>query len=255
MTVTSLYESVGGTSFPFTASSVDNTKLTLEPLDPLADAIADLLKAAINAELSAAWTKVTNALGAAHPLYGTLPVQDTLPDEPEEEAVEERKCRFPLLAVHRVGKATYSRFSLTRLARTQQWNVHHIFGNCDVAARRKLKKVWEVGAPSIVALTLDRQSHPSYLSGAKQFENTVASMSLEDSESGQAAFSPNENTKFYSCLMTLKVVEISDMVDGGGEEYLEGTELAVDLHNEGESEDEIKRFVVADSDPDWPGGT
>ncbi len=254
MTVTSLFERIGGTSFPFVAADVDATALTLEGLDPLADEIADLLKAAINAELTAAWTLVTNALGVRHPLYATLPVQDTLPDEPEQEAVEERKCKWPLLAVHRVGKATYTKNGI-RIYRTQKWSVHHIFGMCDFATRRKIKKVWQVGAPTVVALTLDRQSHPAYLSGAKQFGDLVSTIKLEESEAGQAAFSKNENTEFYACLMTLETVEVSDVVEGGGEEYLEGASLVVDLHNEGESTEEIERFVVADTHPDWPGGT
>lgn len=252
MTATSLYEAVGGVSFPFPAASVDSTKLTLEPLDGLAAVISALLSSAINAELGAAWTKVTNSLGTAHPLYGTSPVQGTLVGhQPEAAIVQELMCAFPLLAVHRMGKATWGELSGVRRQRIQHWGVEYIIGMLDVAA------AWKVGnirsaIPAIVDLVLDRRRHPSYASNAIQFGDYCSRIELIDDEPVQAPFAEGEKTKFYGTLMSLKTIEISGHVTGDtDEETWEGARLDVNLYNENESASPINDFVSGDTNPSY----
>ena len=254
MTVTSLYERMGGTSFPFPATAVDDVKLTLEPLDPMVVVLTDLIKAAVNSELGAAWTKVTNSLGSGHRLYGTSPIQDTLAGHrPSQEIVQHRKCKFPLLAVHRSGKATYSRKSGTKRQKTQQWEVHYIVGLLDLAESWKIEQALDPGIPTVVDRVLDRQRHPSYAAGAAQFGGLCASVEMVEHEAGQAAFGEGKDSVFHACLITLETVETTDKVEGT-DELTTSNELAVNLVNTPEGEP-LERFVVGETDPDWGGGT
>jgi hypothetical protein len=252
MTATSLYEKVGGVSFPFVAASVDNTKLTFEPLDPLPGVIADLIKAAINSELVAAWTKVTNSMGTAHPLYGTAPVQDTLVGHvPNQNAVQERACGFPLLAVHRSGASKWNGSQVTR-TRTSTWSLHYIIGMLDEASWWKISPVVLAGVPAIVDRVLDRRRHPSYASNAVQFGEYCSTIELTEDEGGQAVFSEDGRTAFYATLMTLSTVEQSATVTGNpDEETFLGGRIDVNLYNENESATPIIDFVSGDTNPSY----
>lgn len=240
----SLYERLGGAQFPFEAADVSDTDLTFEPLDPGKQVLVDVLKAAINYELGPAWTKVTNSLGSTHYLYGTTPVQGTYKHEPNEQVLTQVKKQFPLLAIHRVGKATHSYLSTEKRVREQEWNIHYILGPLADGAWEKLEDVL-VGIDSIVDLVVRRRGHTAY-SSALVFGNEDAyftRVELVESQFGVASLG-EDGTKFYAMLMTLKTRERSSDVEGRDEPFLGGT-ITVGVGNATEIRPE---FVVGDTD-------
>src|SRR5690349_575643 len=90
----SLYQRLGGTSFPLdpAAAAAD-----LSTLDPAQDILLELLAAAINAELPPRWKAAV--LGT--PLWEADPVQTKLPDIPDAQTLQQVGVKFPLLAVSR----------------------------------------------------------------------------------------------------------------------------------------------------------
>jgi hypothetical protein len=208
----SMLETMGGLSLPAVEDS-DNS--TLASLDPGRDILLALFAAAINSELGAAWTAVTNTLGVGHRLYGTSPVQDTLPDEPTEQVLTQRKTGFPLLALHRTGSGTFEDMTMEITRLTQPWKLHYVLGPLDIIDSRKLKDVC-IAAGKVVALTLRERKHLAYEDGDLQFEDVFSSIRVVSQEGPtQAGFGGSEDsTMYWAIALNLETTEISDDVEG-----------------------------------------
>lgn len=142
--------SVGGMTFPVSASAVTDS---LTPLDPSRHEMAGLLAAAINGELGAPWAKIVATLPATHILRGSKPVQDVAELEPDATVLGTRRNGWPLLAVYRQGKATVTWKFEARQTRTQRWNVDYILGPLALDDVRKVGDIL-TAAGSVVAYTL-----------------------------------------------------------------------------------------------------
>lgn len=213
-----IYEDFGGLSLPLEAADVTTT---LTPLDPAKAMLVALFKAALNAELGDVWTKVTNTLATDHPLRNTNPVQSTLELPPTPENIGQVKKTFPLLCVHRSGRATAEEYLLSQDKVTQTWDVHYILAPTDVGDCRKLLDVC-VAVPKILRLVIRKRGHPQYQSGALQFfdgQGTLASVNLTGWEGPvQASFAPEENAPTYhAVVMQLETTELTyDDIDAYG---------------------------------------
>jgi hypothetical protein len=222
----SLYETLGGLDLPVEAADVGDT---LNALDPGVHLLAELFKAAINGELTDAWQKVVGStspvnagvIGSAHPLYNTLPVADTLELEPTPAIMTQRKAVWPMLCVHRMGRATYDDIALQLTRRTQTWGLHYILGPLDVADLHKLNKIC-VAVTAIVAMVIRDRGHRAYQNGAVQFfpdTEAFTSIRLVSHEGpGQAKFSESgDSTLYYAVSMELETTEtVKDNPDAFG---------------------------------------
>jgi hypothetical protein len=208
----SMLQTMGGLTLPAVEDS-DND--TLASLDPARDQLLAFFAAAINSELGAAWTAVTDTLGASHRLYGTSPVQDTLPDEPTEQFLTQRKTGFPLLALHRVGTGQYQRLTLELTRLVQPWKLYYILGPLDIIDVRKLKDVC-VAVGKIVALATHTRKHKAYDDEALQFFDLFTSVRVVSHEGpGQAAYAGDSSTTiFWAIEINLETVERSGYVEG-----------------------------------------
>lgn len=153
---------VGGLTFPVAASAVTDS---LTPLDPARHEMAGLLAAAINGELGAVWAKVCATLPTGHILRTSKPVQDVVELEPDASTLGTRKPGWPLLAVYRQGKATYSWKFEARQTRTQRWNIDYILGPLAIDDVRKLGDAL-TAAGSVVAETLMHGFYPGHPSAS-----------------------------------------------------------------------------------------
>lgn len=212
----SLYETLGRLDLPVEAADVGDT---YNALDLGVHLLAELFKAAINGELTDSWQKLVGStspvnagvLGSTHPLYGTLPVADTLELEPTPPIMTQRKAVWPLLCVHRTGKATYDEHTMQLFKRTQTWALHYILGPLDIADLHRLNKVC-VAVTGIVAMVIRDRGHLNYQGGAVQFfgdTQAFSSIRLVDHEGpGQARFSESgDSTVYYAVTMTLETTE------------------------------------------------
>lgn len=240
----SIYQRLGGTSFPFEATGVDNTELTFEPLDPGKTLLLALLKAAINYEFSAAWTKVTNSLPTAHHLRGTSPVQDTITRQPDSKALTQTKRAFPLLALHRTGEAKYSKFSATNRQREQEWMLHYILGPLDDGAWAKVQDHL-LGVDSLVDLVCFRKGHPAYASYTVFGDDQLFTQVEHTTGESGAAKTPDSDDMFFGLLMGLRTVEVSEQNLGAFEDGSGGT-LTVGVGSE--TDGILPQVVIGDTD-------
>jgi hypothetical protein len=215
----SSYETIGEFSTPVTADQVTDT---LGVLDGGVHVLAELFKAAINAELTDVWQKIVGVsggtdgvIGTKHPLYNTLPVADTLELEPSQQVMTQRHAVWPLLCVHRVGKAEYTWTTIEIQRRIQQWNLHYILGPVDIADLHKLSKVC-IGVAGIVSMVLRDYGHKAYKNGETQFfQGSGAHFAwiwLKSHEGpGNARFNEGDQTIYYAITMGLETAE--DLTD------------------------------------------
>ncbi|UOF77395.1 hypothetical protein [Caudoviricetes sp.] len=252
----SLYQRLGGLELPVTAASIGASGLA--SLDPGRDLLLELFAAAINAELTDAWTKVTGAFGYRESL-GPLPVSDKLPDEPTDTTLRQRKGKFPLLAIHRSGTGTYDQATLELARLTQPWTLHYILGPLDVIDARQLKDIC-VAVAKIVALVVRKRGHRAFRGGALQFfgsgspdtPSPFTSLRVVSHEGpGQAAFGgDNSSTIYWAIEIRLESTEITSDIADADSCDLEGLTLTVGL---GGGEGVLPSAVIAKSDQD-PNG-
>jgi hypothetical protein len=252
----SLYQNFGGLELPVRAADIGETGLA--SLDPGRDLLLELFASAINSELGEAWAKIIQALGPRDWL-GELPVSDKHPDEPTEALLQQRKGKFPLLAIHRSGTGTYDQSTLELGRLTQPWTLHYILGPLDVIDARQLKDVC-VAVSKIVALVIRKRGHKSFQGGALQFfgagspdqPSPFTSLRIVSHEGpGQAAFGgDNNSTIFWAIEMRLESTEITSDVEGSDSCDLEGMSLTVGI---GGDEGVLPSFVIAKTDQD-PNG-
>ncbi len=210
-------ETLGGLTLP---AVEDSENATLASLDPGRDILLALFAAAINSELGAAWTAVTNTLGAGHKMQGTSPVQSTLPDEPTEQYLTQVKKVFPLLALHRMGAGTYTQLTLETIRLVQPWKLYYILGPLDVIDSRKLKDAC-VAVAKIVAIVIRDRKHLAYEDGDLQFFDLFSSIRAVSHEGpGQAAYAGDSSTViFWAIEINLETIEKSDYVDGSEADF------------------------------------
>lgn len=211
----STYETFGEFDTPVTADQLDGT---LGVIDGGVHVLAELFKAAINAELSEAWPALVGAtggpagvIGSNHPLFNTSAVADTLEIEPSRQVMTQRKALWPLLAVHRVEKGVYSWFTTEIQRLTQQWAIHYILGPLDIGDLHKLNKIC-VAVPKIISMVLRDCGHRAYQGGATQFfagsgaHFAYAWMKAHEGP-GHARFNDGDDTIYYAVTVTIETAE------------------------------------------------
>lgn len=256
----SMFERLGGLELPVRTAEIDGSGLA--SLDPGRDLLLELFAAAINSELSEAWTATCATLPAAHPFREApvTPVRDTLPDEPTEQILRQRVGRFPMLAIHRSGIGRYEQMSLEITRLVQPWTLHYILGPLDIIDQRKLKDAC-VAVAKIVALVVRRRGHASFQSGALQFfsgdeeepfrGSQFASIRIDSHEGpGQAAFGGEASTTMYWAMeIKLETTETSGY-DPEAEGDLDAMDLTVGV---GGDEGITPALVIGASDQDPQG--
>jgi len=245
----SMFERIGGLELPARASLIANQSLA--PLDPGRDLLLALFEAAINSELADAWRAATSG----NSFYDNLlPVQDTLPCEPTEKLLTQRKTGFPLLAIHRSGSGRYEPHTLELTRLIQPWTLHYILGPLDAIDQRKLLDVC-VAIAKIVALVIRRRGHASFEAGALQFFSVDAadpfrapaftSLRIVSHEGpGQAAFGGEASAVTYWAIeMALETTELSGH-DSDAEGLLDGADFTVGVGGD----DILPAMVLASTD-------
>lgn len=167
-----LYEGIGDAPIP---PELTTGAVTAVELDPARARLTGLFAQVLNSELGAAWTQVTNALGAGHRLYGTSPVQDTLELAPTSQELQQVKTPLPLLSVYRTGDVTFEEHTIAQDKATQQWQVLWIVGQASTTERRRLGDFLVAGSRAI-RLAVEKRGHPDYEGGALQFFTGVGGL-------------------------------------------------------------------------------
>ena len=237
-----LYEAIGGLPMPPDLTSGATTAVEL---DPARAVLTGLFKQAINSELGAAWTQVTDTLGSSHRLYGTSPVESTLELQPTAQELQQTKLGLPLLAVFRLGEATFEEHTLSLDRMTQRWGAAWIVGQATTAERRKLGDFLVAGA-EVLRLAIERRGHPDYDGGALQFFATTGG--LGSIRMVSANFEPqriNEQgeTDWLILQAQLETVEYGRWDEGA---YGSVTEMTADI-GVGDSTGVIPSLVQVDS--------
>ncbi len=248
----SLLQSYGGLVLP---AVEDTANGALTSLDPGRDMLLALFEAAINSELGAAWTAVTNALPAGHRLRGTAPVQDTLPAVPLEQALTQRKSGWPLLCLHRDGRGEFAEYVMERDKLVQPWKLHWIVGPLDIIDQRKILDVGQAIA-KVLRLVIRKRGHKAYQSGALQFFGDTGAFSSVEltgySGPDQAVFGGDKSsTVFWAAEADIVTNELSDFVEGSEESELEALDLTLGV---GGGEGILPQLVLASSDAEPDAG-
>lgn len=162
----------GCTRFPVDPDLVGDA-VTAANLDSGQDSIIGLLKAAINADLGAAWDRLVSQMPASHPLRNRngydLPVMHTTDSEPIPALTTQTLFAWPLLAVWPMGTPEAFELTMSLQALRQDWGVGYIMGPLDAAWQRKIGR----GFCRLVYRSIQRAIrcgyHPAYQNGQRQF--------------------------------------------------------------------------------------
>ncbi len=234
MPVDSIVDKTGGLSFPLDPGDFENT---LVPLDPARNRLLSLFQAAINYELSAVWTKVTSHLKPNHALSGTQPVQDTLELRPSAAVMQQRKAAFPLLCLHRTGRAIWEEHTLEIEKRTQDWALLYIMPPLDVLDQRRFGDIVQA-IPAIIRRVIRNHGHKAFENGALQFFGDTSGIGaiklVASTDFGNAPFAEGPDAPIYfTVVCELQTIEYSqDQADEFGE--LEGIDYAIGVGDEHE---------------------
>lgn len=207
----SLHQRLGSLTLPPDVGAIRDAR-TLTALDPARRILADLFRAAINAELSAAWVAaVGNRLNPEGPVSSTLPVADVLELEPTRAHMQTRQSGFPLLAIYRSGTAEYQTFNMDELKLVQPWSLDWVLGPVSIAEKHQLGDM-AVAVAKTVALVVRQKSHPAYQDGAIQFGDVPSGIAsirmIRHVGPGTARFSQEESgDSYWAITMELETVE------------------------------------------------
>lgn len=158
----------GALAFPL---ALTGTTSHAEQLDPGQAAIGGLLKAAINAELGAAWQAICNRLEPGHHLNrvpGRLPVADVTDMEPSPAVLGQKYATWPILAVYREGEPRREPLNLVQRKTIQRWAVDYVIGPLDAGDQARVGKFAQV-VGSVINRVIEEGWHPAYQSGRRQF--------------------------------------------------------------------------------------
>lgn len=240
----SVFQKFGGLELPV---GIDDVTNSLSSLDPARDRLLALFASAINSEFADVWTEVTAALTTGSKLASTTPVQDTLPDEPTIELIQQRKISYPLLCLHRTGEATIAPFLMDEDILTQQWHLHYILGDLDIDGTRRLLDICQAIAKLVAAVIRD-YGHHSYESGANQIEaadlNSLRIVSYI--QPGRARFG-EDGPVFWATRITLESTEVSAPITDQLSDF-NGMDMSFNVGGANE-EDISPDFVSASTDP------
>lgn len=247
----SMYERFGALKLPLRADDISDSGLA--SLDPSRDLLLDLFASAINSELGEVYAKVRLEVANRETL-GDLPVSDTLPDEPSQANMQQRKGLFPMLALHRAGTAQYEQYTLEITRIVQPWSLHYILGPLDLIDGRKLKDICSA-IPKIVAMVIRRRGHASFQGGALQFfgeespsqPSPLSSVRIVSHEGpGQAVFGESA-TIYWAVEMKLESTETSGYVEEAQGTDLDGATMSVSV---GGGEGLLPDMIIAKTDPE-----
>jgi len=241
----SIVDKTGGLAFPI---NVAEFSTTLAPLDPARTRLLSLFSTAINYELGEVWTKVTNTFPPNHALYGTRPVQDLLEIRPSARVMQERKAIFPLLCLHRVGRAQWDFYTLEIERRIQDWALIYILPALGVGEQRKVGDVL-LAVPAIVRRVIRNHGHKAFENGALQFFGDASGIGAirltGQTDFGNAPFADSADAPlYYTIVCELQTHEYSqDVADEFGD--AEGVDFVVGV---GDSDEVVPAFIEANTD-------
>jgi len=253
----SMFERFGGLDLPVRTADIGASGLAA--LDPQRDRLLELFAAAINSELTEAWTAALANVGGPRDRLGASPVSDKLPDEPTEQALTQRVTKFPVLAIHRQGTGSYEEQTLEITRLKQPWGLHYILGPLDLIDARQLKDVC-VAVAKIVAGVVRRRGHKAFEGGALQFfgdnspdePSPFTSVKLVSHEGpGQAVFAGNDSKlTFWAIEMRLETTEVASFdSDAEGSDF-DSADITVGV---GGGEGLTPSLIIAKTDQD-PNG-
>jgi hypothetical protein len=196
----------------------DLTEITdgLQPLDPARDSLLEFFKAAINAELGAAWTA---ALGVSViPDLGATPVTDCYPALPSPELMRQRKAAWPALFLgrdHEDSRNAIRERTIWQDELVQIWGLHYVMPALDVIHRRKFEDI----ALNVVALCnqcVRHMHHPAYQAGAYFMPSIgLSTIRVVSMRGGNASFAGGEGGPTYFAMsMVLETTELTGHIVG-----------------------------------------
>lgn len=207
----SLYRRVGVTQFPFSAEDIDDAELSIN--DAAQDTFLALFQATINDELTGAFQKVSAAIPG---LAGKLPVVDVWPGQLTPQVMKERKAGFPILAVYRIGTATWTQRTMDVLQLNQEWGIDYVLGALDTGPLQRVGRILQK-VIALLQLVLWQRGHKAYRDGETQFgePNSLSMAWIESHEFGQAKFVNDETGAIYYALSAkMTSIEVASDVEG-----------------------------------------
>lgn len=249
--MTSLQESIGSLTLPVALGPVSETR-TLKSLDPARRIMADLFKAAIEAEYTEAWQQATLGMSEASKISSATPVADVLELEPNGAAMQERQAKFPLLAVYRSGRATRETDTFYADKLRQPWTVDWVLGTADVATAYRFGDM-AVAISKLIGRCCFLQAHPAYASGAIQFGPEQGNLStlqwLGHEGPGQARFAGTaDGPVYFAITILLESTETVDVTAGAEPDGIfEGADYEIGVG--GAPEGVMPGLVYANTDP------
>lgn len=158
-----IYGGLGAAALPLAAGDISDTELAF--VDQAQQLLLDLLAAAINYELTDAWTKVCASLPPDSKLVGsTAPVGSKWRLAPTKEHLSETAVSWPILSVTRTGESEAGFFTVDTRTIRQKWDVSWMLGPVGLAESSKLQGALAYFF-SIVDRTIAQKGHVAYESG------------------------------------------------------------------------------------------
>lgn len=214
----SVYRRFGDADFP--PDLTDDPETLFESLDPQLDAILALFKAALNAELGAAWDLArigTSLEFLKDKTTATTPVSDTLWTQPTKASLRAQSLEFPLLCLARVS-TTNDELTLSKEMVTTTWALDYLLGPLSGADYRRLIAALPA-ALKVIQITARELSHPAYLDGARQFDgfNTIG---IKSAGFGAASFGEEgEGVEYFGLHIDFETTETDKPLDGSVTDY------------------------------------
>lgn len=203
---TPLFGDFGDVHFPL--KSPDFTD-SFVPLDPARSRLVKLFASAINYELTPVWSKVVGN-NPGSPLVNTKPVESTFELDPVTHLTKQVNTKMPMLCLHRTGEQTWGSHTLQVDKCDQDWNLHYILPNMEVAETRRFSDILRI-IPEIVRRVIRNRGHISFENGALQFfadKGGLGSIAMTKAESGQARFAGQvESPVWLATTITIHTVE------------------------------------------------
>lgn len=212
----SLNRKFGRLELPLAETGENN----LVALDPARDILLDCIAAAIACELEPVWEDAV----AGTPLEEREPVQLKLPALPEEEALQQMKTSFPMLAMGRsVKPMTIEQQLLERDQLKTLWDVDYVLCPLSLTNEMRLRDVLQA-VGKIITSVVRIGGHKAYRTDANGLALDVlgdagdgtcgfASLRVTEFVTGPASFA-KDGPPYLACGLTLESIELSDYTDG-----------------------------------------